>query len=145
MCLVRGYSAANYASEMAADNAMRGVSGGERDMSTMLGMSNNNPYDSSRQGYEAPQSTTGRQSYTPQPSTPAYTPHSSMSMPTQSRPQPSAPAYTPHSSMSMPATDPRQGQNISGTGASAAPTISCLLYTSPSPRDRTRSRMPSSA
>ena len=24
-------------------------------------------------------------------------------------------------------------------------TISCLLYTSPSPRDRTRSRMPSSA
>ena len=26
-----------------------------------------------------------------------------------------------------------------------APYISCLLYTSPSPRDRTRSRMPSSA
>ena len=25
------------------------------------------------------------------------------------------------------------------------PTTSCLLYTSPSPRDRTRSRMPSSA
>ena len=25
------------------------------------------------------------------------------------------------------------------------PVISCLLYTSPSPRDRTRSRMPSSA
>ena len=27
----------------------------------------------------------------------------------------------------------------------AAPAITCLLYTSPSPRDRTRSRMPSSA
>ena len=27
----------------------------------------------------------------------------------------------------------------------AAPGLSCLLYTSPSPRDRTRSRMPSSA
>ena len=26
-----------------------------------------------------------------------------------------------------------------------APTMTCLLYTSPSPRDRTRSRMPSSA
>ena len=26
-----------------------------------------------------------------------------------------------------------------------SPTIGCLLYTSPSPRDRTRSRMPSSA
>ena len=26
-----------------------------------------------------------------------------------------------------------------------APTVICLLYTSPSPRDRTRSRMPSSA
>ena len=29
--------------------------------------------------------------------------------------------------------------------ASAGDTIRCLLYTSPSPRDRTRSRMPSSA
>ena len=27
----------------------------------------------------------------------------------------------------------------------AHPEVSCLLYTSPSPRDRTRSRMPSSA
>ena len=26
-----------------------------------------------------------------------------------------------------------------------SPALSCLLYTSPSPRDRTRSRMPSSA
>ena len=34
-----------------------------------------------------------------------------------------------------------------GTGFTADdyPTASCLLYTSPSPRDRTRSRMPSSA
>ena len=31
-----------------------------------------------------------------------------------------------------------------GTGGSDIP-FSCLLYTSPSPRDRTRSRMPSSA
>ena len=30
-------------------------------------------------------------------------------------------------------------------GVSIAPTEVCLLYTSPSPRDRTRSRMPSSA
>ena len=30
-------------------------------------------------------------------------------------------------------------------GQGAKPTTSCLLYTSPSPRDRTRSRMPSSA
>ena len=33
----------------------------------------------------------------------------------------------------------------SAWGAAAAYTYSCLLYTSPSPRDRTRSRMPSSA
>ena len=32
-----------------------------------------------------------------------------------------------------------------GVLAESALTISCLLYTSPSPRDRTRSRMPSSA
>ena len=32
-----------------------------------------------------------------------------------------------------------------GLGASSVVTIPCLLYTSPSPRDRTRSRMPSSA
>ena len=30
-------------------------------------------------------------------------------------------------------------------GGSGAQRITCLLYTSPSPRDRTRSRMPSSA
>ena len=33
-------------------------------------------------------------------------------------------------------------QVVAGTGANAT---ACLLYTSPSPRDRTRSRMPSSA
>ena len=38
------------------------------------------------------------------------------------------------------------GSAASMIGAlSAAPLYSCLLYTSPSPRDRTRSRMPSSA
>ena len=44
-------------------------------------------------------------------------------------------------------------QHIAGVGASSAGKVlqvqqtikSCLLYTSPSPRDRTRSRMPSSA
>ena len=30
-------------------------------------------------------------------------------------------------------------------GVSGGPDISCLLYTSPSPRDRQKSRMPSSA
>ena len=38
--------------------------------------------------------------------------------------------------------DPRIGMAV---GAIAMPDITCLLYTSPSPRDRTRSRMPSSA
>ena len=40
------------------------------------------------------------------------------------------------------------GSNVSGTVANASiagTVITCLLYTSPSPRDRTRSRMPSSA
>ena len=35
----------------------------------------------------------------------------------------------------------KNGQNIFAYGAAGT----CLLYTSPSPRDRTRSRMPSSA
>ena len=45
----------------------------------------------------------------------------------------------------------RVGYDVGGpiyqSGYSAAPGtgITCLLYTSPSPRDRTRSRMPSSA
>ena len=40
-------------------------------------------------------------------------------------------------------------QGFVNTGSTAAKgvygTVTCLLYTSPSPRDRTRSRMPSSA
>ena len=35
--------------------------------------------------------------------------------------------------------------NIVGTLQNNGAAIPCLLYTSPSPRDRTRSRMPSSA
>ena len=49
-------------------------------------------------------------------------------------------------------TDPSLGPlliNFGGPGASGTEIVSmygsCLLYTSPSPRDRTRSRMPSSA
>ena len=37
------------------------------------------------------------------------------------------------------------GDEINGTGAIRRLIGDCLLYTSPSPRDRTRSRMPSSA
>ena len=35
--------------------------------------------------------------------------------------------------------------NARGFADACASTVNCLLYTSPSPRDRTRSRMPSSA
>ena len=38
-----------------------------------------------------------------------------------------------------------QPATLLGLAASVAMPIACLLYTSPSPRDRTRSRMPSSA
>ena len=38
-----------------------------------------------------------------------------------------------------------EGNNKYTLDAVATPIIACLLYTSPSPRDRTRSRMPSSA
>ena len=38
-----------------------------------------------------------------------------------------------------------QGYGCQGIGYVAYGLITCLLYTSPSPRDRTRSRMPSSA
>ena len=38
----------------------------------------------------------------------------------------------------------RRGR-VSQTRKPVAPSVRCLLYTSPSPRDRTRSRMPSSA
>ena len=39
----------------------------------------------------------------------------------------------------------RKGQVIVPTGGGKTMCMICLLYTSPSPRDRTRSRMPSSA
>eukprot|EP00657_Telonema_sp_P-1_P008220 TRINITY_DN2899_c0_g1_i1.p1 TRINITY_DN2899_c0_g1~~TRINITY_DN2899_c0_g1_i1.p1 ORF type:complete len:112 (-),score=70.68 TRINITY_DN2899_c0_g1_i1:128-463(-) len=39
---------------------------------------------------------------------------------------------------------PAQYESFSNSGELSTPTT-CLLYTSPSPRDRTRSRMPSSA
>ena len=41
------------------------------------------------------------------------------------------------------ASDP-EAKLLAG-GHSLIPIMNCLLYTSPSPRDRTRSRMPSSA
>ena len=39
----------------------------------------------------------------------------------------------------------RQEEALNNFGFSMAPAMTCLLYTSPSPRDRTRSRLPSSA
>ena len=39
----------------------------------------------------------------------------------------------------------RRGNITIADGTVVARSVSCLLYTSPSPRDRTRSRMPSSA
>ena len=43
-------------------------------------------------------------------------------------------------------TTPRKVfQKVSGNSFPISPDGACLLYTSPSPRDRTRSRMPSSA
>ena len=39
----------------------------------------------------------------------------------------------------------RTDRGSGGVGGAAASSSGCLLYTSPSPRDRTRSRMPSSA
>ena len=41
--------------------------------------------------------------------------------------------------------DPEELLLVKGSGWDLATIESCLLYTSPSPRDRTRSRMPSSA
>ena len=38
-----------------------------------------------------------------------------------------------------------QSENIGGPRVFGGQVIGCLLYTSPSPRDRTRTRMPSSA
>ena len=47
----------------------------------------------------------------------------------------------------QPLVDQSQQQAIANvnTGFGQGGTLGCLLYTSPSPRDRTRSRMPSSA
>ena len=39
----------------------------------------------------------------------------------------------------------REGLRVSLVNSNPATIMTCLLYTSPSPRDRTRSRMPSSA
>ena len=44
-----------------------------------------------------------------------------------------------------PDWDKDWSQGTGGTVSSTGDVYSCLLYTSPSPRDRTRSRMPSSA
>ena len=41
--------------------------------------------------------------------------------------------------------DPAQAAEPVGMGGGGNPHDTCLLYTSPSPRDRTRYRMPSSA
>src|SRR5665213_4305565 len=41
--------------------------------------------------------------------------------------------------------DAVKGLHIDGTANDSVKTIVCLLYTSPSPRDRQKSRMPSSA
>ena len=43
--------------------------------------------------------------------------------------------------LTMPGTDGNAGEYLQTNGSGTF----CLLYTSPSPRDRTRSRMPSSA
>ena len=42
-------------------------------------------------------------------------------------------------------TSPSQKLEVNGNIVASAYYYTCLLYTSPSPRDRTRSRMPSSA
>ena len=59
--------------------------------------------------------------------------------------------YTNSASFDAATTAYTTSNEVSGTGYSAGGgtltnvTPTCLLYTSPSPRDRTRSRMPSSA
>ena len=56
-------------------------------------------------------------------------------------------ANTPGASMAMPSkpADKAMAGMPGMSDQTAAAPITCLLYTSPSPRDRTRSRMPSSA
>ena len=48
-------------------------------------------------------------------------------------------------SVTSPIADSNDGANGLGSIITVAANTTCLLYTSPSPRDRTRSRMPSSA
>jgi len=50
----------------------------------------------------------------------------------------------PHVARAMQYVFPDETRSTAAPDRSA-PAMSCLLYTSPSPRDRTRSRMPSSA
>ena len=57
---------------------------------------------------------------------------------------------TPFPIQDLTIPDALQGNDVcgkakTGSGKTLAFGIPCLLYTSPSPRDRTRSRMPSSA
>ena len=59
-------------------------------------------------------------------------------------PTASAPSFSAQS-QDVCATGVSVGIQTFGTGFSGGKTNSCLLYTSPSPRDRQKSRMPSSA
>ena len=54
--------------------------------------------------------------------------------------------YSPHAHARIKSIDTSAAKKLPGVYAVlTAKDIPCLLYTSPSPRDRTRSRMPSSA
>ena len=56
-----------------------------------------------------------------------------------------SPSYETYSSNPNFADSMTARQPVNGTIARGDMIYNCLLYTSPSPRDRTRSRMPSSA
>ena len=60
-------------------------------------------------------------------------------------PTPSGPASTINETWEKPAPQEITYTTVNGSCAPAGRAGSCLLYTSPSPRDRTRARMPSSA
>ena len=55
------------------------------------------------------------------------------------------PENQPVESFEVASASPQFNAESQGSASSASGAGSCLLYTSPSPRDRTRSRMPSSA